>query len=145
MFFDWSRPDNRYFGFLITAVVQIPGYIYVLLTLERPSFGRKRSMCAFLIISGICLFLHPLAIHAPLDPITQSWLRLSLSLVGRFCANCSYTILNLYSAEQFPTVVRSIGVGFTLVKWQLNFDFAKHTIFWMSIVNIKKSRKRIGF
>ena len=27
----------------------------------------------------------------------------------------SYTILNLFSAEQFPTVVRGVGVGFTLV------------------------------
>ena len=109
-------PDNHYLGFLTTAAVQIPGYIYVLLTLERPAFGRKRSMCAFLIVSGICLFLHPLAHHAPIDPKVQSYLRLGLSIVGRFCGNCSYTILHLYSAELFPTVVRSIGMGFTLVR-----------------------------
>lgn len=85
------------------------GYFYVLFTLERPIFGRKRSMCAFLILSGICLCLHPLLKNKSMD------FSIPLSLFGRFCANCSYTILNLFSAEQFPTVVRGVGVGFTLV------------------------------
>ena len=51
--------DNKYVGFLITAAVQIPGYIYVICTLEKPMFGRKRSMCMFLILSGITLFTYP--------------------------------------------------------------------------------------
>ena len=99
--------DDPYLGFLVTASVQLPGYIYVILTLERPFFGRKRSMCAFLILSGLCLCLHPLT--------TSKEGKVVLSVFGRFCANCSYTILNLFSAEQFPTVVRGVGVGFTLV------------------------------
>ena len=76
---------------------------------ERPIFGRKRSMCGFLLMSGICLCLHPL--------IGDSYptAKIALSVFGRFCANCSYTILNLFSAEIFPTVVRGVGVGFTLV------------------------------
>ena len=43
--------QDLYLGFLITAGVQLPGYVYVILTLERPMFGRKRwsnissSMC----------------------------------------------------------------------------------------------------
>ena len=99
--------DDPYLGFIITASVQLPGYVYVILTLERPLFGRKRSMCAFLLLSGLCLCLHPL--------MTRQEHKVILSVFGRFCANCSYTILNLYSAELFPTVVRGVGVGFTLV------------------------------
>ena len=99
--------DDPYLGFLITASVQLPGYIYVIFTLERPFFGRKRSMCAFLLLSGLCLCLHPL--------MKSRLHKVVLSVLGRFCANCSYTILNLFSAEQFPTVVRGVGVGFTLV------------------------------
>lgn len=101
-------PDP-YLGFVITAAVQLPGYLYVILTLERPSFGRKKSMCAFLILSGVCLCLHPIL------GAKHPHLKIALSVFGRFCANCSYTILNLFSAEQFPTVVRGVGVGFTLV------------------------------
>ena len=52
--------SDPYLGFVMTALVQLPGYVYVIFTLERPTFGRKRSMCAFLILSGICLVIHPL-------------------------------------------------------------------------------------
>ena len=78
-------------------------------TLERPFFGRKRSMCGFLLLSGICLCLHPLI--GDTYPMTK----IVISVLGRFCANCSYTILYLFSAEIFPTVVRGVGVGYTLV------------------------------
>ena len=99
--------SGLYLGFFITALVQLPGYCYVIFTLERPFFGRKRSMCAFLLLSGLCLCLHPNVDNPQLKKI--------VSVFGRFCANCSYTILNLFSAEQFPTTVRGVGVGFTLV------------------------------
>jgi len=54
------KKENRFIGFLMTTLVQLPGYIFVLATLERPEFGRKKSLVAFLIITGICLFCHPL-------------------------------------------------------------------------------------
>ena len=101
--------DNPYTGFLITASVQIPGYLYVIFTLERPFFGRKRSLCAFLIISGVTLCVHPII------PSRYSGLKMGLSILGRFCANCSYTILHLFSAEQFPTTVRCAGMGYCYV------------------------------
>ena len=43
------------------------------------------------------------------------WWRFGLSTFGRFCANCSYTVLHLFSSEQFPTVVRGMGVGYCYV------------------------------
>ena len=100
--------DDHYLGFVATAAVQIPGYIYVILTLDRPIFGRKRSICIFLMLSGICLIVHPF-----LKP--RSYLKIAFSIFGRFCANCSFTILHLFTAELFPTVVRSIGMGFSIV------------------------------
>jgi OCT family organic cation transporter-like MFS transporter 4/5 len=102
--------SDPYLGFVVTAAVQLPGYLYVIFTLERPFFGRKRSMCAFLVLSGLCLCIHPC-----ISGRSQPMLKVAVSIFGRFCANCSYTILNLFSAEQFPTVVRGVGVGFTLV------------------------------
>ena len=101
--------DNKYVGFLITAGVQIPGYVYVILTLEQPMFGRKKSLCLFLILCGLALSTHPLV------PADYPTVRITISVIGRFAANCSYTILNLFSAEQFPTVVRGVGMGFAVV------------------------------
>ena len=94
--------DNKYIGFFITAGVQIPGYLYVIFTLESPMFGRKRSMCIFLIMTGLALTTHPFV------PKEYPAIRITISVIGRFAANCSYTILNLFSAELFPTVVRGI-------------------------------------
>ena len=64
-------------------------------------------MLGFLILSGTCLVLHPF--------INEKWLKITLAMIGRFSANCSFTILNLYTAELYPTVVRGVGVGFSLV------------------------------
>ena len=33
--------QDKYVGFLMTAAVQLPGYVYVICTLERPAFGRE--------------------------------------------------------------------------------------------------------
>ena len=114
--------DDLYLGFLITASVQLPGYVYVILTLERPALGRKRSMCMFLLVAGAALTSHPLV------PASLPGLRVGLSITGRFAANCSYTILNLYSAELFPTVVRGVGMGFTVVVSRLGTMLAPYLL-----------------
>ena len=114
--------DNKYLGFLITAGVQLPGYVYVILTLERPFLGRKWSMCLFLLLSGACLTSYPFI------PASLPYVRISLSILGRFAANCSYTILNLYSAEIFPTVVRGVGLGFTVVVSRLGTMMAPYIL-----------------
>ena len=90
--------DNHFHGFIATALIQLPGYVYVILTLELPLFGRKRSMLGFLLLSGTCLVLVPFIPGGPAKVAT--------SMVGRFAANCSFTILNLYTTELYPTVVR---------------------------------------
>ena len=44
--------SNPFVGFFITCSVQMPGYFYVIFTLERPSFGRKRSLCGCLLYTS---------------------------------------------------------------------------------------------
>ena len=41
------------------------------------------------------------------DPIA----RLVLSLFGKFCVMCAYAVIYLYTAETFPTAVRTQGMG----------------------------------
>jgi MFS family permease len=106
----------------MTAAVQLPGYVYVILTLERPAFGRKNSMCMFLVLSGLALFTHPLL------PPTFPRARVAIAILGRFAANCSYTILNLFSAEQFPTVVRGVGMGGCVVVSRLGTMLAPYIL-----------------
>ena len=97
--------DNKYLGFLITAGVQLPGYVTAYFAIRNKSLGRKWSLVIFMIITGLALCTHPFV------PKDYREARIALSIIGRFAANCSYTILNLYSYELFPTVVRGVGNG----------------------------------
>ena len=112
--------DDKYLGFAATALTMLPGYFYVMLTLEIPAFGRKKSMSILLILSGVCMSIHP--------QLEASAGKILVSLVGRFSANCSYTILYMYTAELFPTVVRGIGVGVSLVTSRIGTILAPYTL-----------------
>ncbi len=112
--------DDPYLGFLVTCAVQIPGYIYVILTLELPFLGRKRSLCAMLLLSGAALTVHPF--------LRAGALQVAVSVAGRFCANCSYTVLHLFSAELFPTVVRGAGLGYCYVVSRLGSAAAPYAL-----------------
>ena len=112
--------DDPYLGFLATCAVQIPGYVYVILTLELPLLGRKRSLCAMLLLSGAALVIHPFLDDGPA--------RVAVSIAGRFCANCSYTVLHLFSAELFPTVARGAGLGYCYVVSRLGSASAPYLL-----------------
>ncbi|XP_040574273.1 organic cation transporter protein [Lepeophtheirus salmonis] len=114
---------DPYIGFFITVALQIPGYIYVIYSLEHPFFGRRKSLIGMLFLTGICLVLHPF-LHFE----GSKWIRVSVSMMGRFAANCSYTILNLYSTEQYPTVVRGIGFSFSLTVSRLGGILAPYIL-----------------
>lgn len=114
--------DDLYAGYFITCAVQIPGYFYVIATLERPSFGRRRSLVGLLAGSGAALAATP---FLPAGPV-----RTGVSVAGRFCANCSYTVLHLYSTELFPTVVRGAGLGFCYVASRLGSVAAPYLLLW---------------
>ena len=60
-------------------------------------------MLGFLLLSGTCLVVMP---FVPSEDVTSGTIKKAVSMIGRFAANCSFTILNLYTTELYPTVVR---------------------------------------
>ena len=50
--------DNHFSGFVATALIQIPGYIYVILTLERPQVWSLAQLFERIILSSevYCLY-----------------------------------------------------------------------------------------
>lgn len=75
---------NPYLGFLITACVMFPGYFYVIYTLEHPRFGRKKSLCGALILTGVMLTTHPFI------PKEFSVTRVVMSTFGRYLSSLEY-------------------------------------------------------
>ena len=90
-------------SYLVFSVfIEIPGYIFCLLTLN--SCGRRPILSLCQVVSGLacisCSFLYNYK-----DSTTVT-IRLVLSLVGKFGASAAFAIVYLYTAELFPTCVR---------------------------------------
>ncbi|XP_072218912.1 solute carrier family 22 member 13 isoform X2 [Leuresthes tenuis] len=93
---------NIYLTQMIFGLVEMPARTITLFTLNR---SRKFSQLAFLAVGGsACL----LTIFIPQD---LSVLKTVLAMIGKFGITASLSIIYVYSAEVFPTVIRQNGIG----------------------------------
>lgn len=93
---------NPYFIMLLMAVVEFPSYILIMYFLDK--VGHRALMSTMMILGGIsCLVIVALPHGSP--PTT------GIVMIGKLFISGSYSIIYKYSAELFPTVVRSSGVG----------------------------------
>ncbi|GLG96483.1 GH14183 [Gryllus bimaculatus] len=102
----WSTSDlggNNYLNFLISGAVEIPAYIFLLLTLNR--WGRKSILCGSMLAGGAALLL-TIAV-----PTEEKWLIITLAMVGKLAVTASYGTIYIVTAEQFPTVIRNVALG----------------------------------
>ncbi|QQP35486.1 Organic cation transporter proteinlike, partial [Caligus rogercresseyi] len=117
--------SNPYLGFFITVAAQVPCYIYLINTIDNPVVGRRLSLIGLLILAGVCLISHP---FLPSQSPASYWFKFSMSLLGRLSATSSFTILCLFSSEQFPTVLRDIGFSFNLTVSRIGSILAPYAV-----------------
>ncbi|XP_053947368.1 organic cation transporter protein-like [Anastrepha ludens] len=118
IFFDWFVNSGVYYGlswntnnlggnvllnFMISGAVEIPGYSFLLFTLNR--WGRRTILCGCMLVAGVSLLL---TIVVPVD---KNWIIILCAMVGKLAITASYGTIYIFSAEQFPTVVRNVGIG----------------------------------
>ena len=72
------------------------------------SWGRRPILSFTQLLSGISCIAAGLLYLAP---ESLSGLQVFLSLVGKFGSCASYTIVYIYTAELFPTVIRNSAIG----------------------------------
>nr|XP_048293628.1 solute carrier family 22 member 21 isoform X2 [Myodes glareolus]XP_048293629.1 solute carrier family 22 member 21 isoform X2 [Myodes glareolus] len=89
-------------GFLLAAV-EVPAYVLAWLLLKHVT--RRYSMAGSLFLGGSVLLLLQLV---PSDLI---YLSTTLVMVGKFGITSAYSMVYVYTAELYPTVVRNMGVG----------------------------------
>lgn len=93
---------NIYLTQMIFGLVEMPARTITLFTLNR---SRKLSQLAFLAVGGTACLL---TIFIPRDlPV----MRTVLAMIGKFGITASLSIIYVYSAEVFPTVIRQNGIG----------------------------------
>lgn len=95
---------DKYINFILVAAIEIPGVFLPLVTMDR--FGRRYSICGCLLVTGVAVMT---TLFIGEDMRT---LNLFLYLIGKLAITASFTILYFYTAEIFPTNVRSTLLSF---------------------------------
>uniref|UniRef100_A0A069DW20 Putative synaptic vesicle transporter svop n=1 Tax=Panstrongylus megistus TaxID=65343 RepID=A0A069DW20_9HEMI len=94
---------NEYLNFVISGAVEVPAYTFLILTLDK--WGRKLILCGAMILAGLCLLA---TVFVPHD---MQWLNIVLAMGGKLAISSSYGTVYVLTAEQFPTVIRNVGLG----------------------------------
>lgn len=112
--------SDIFVSFILTALIEIPSYIFCVFVMDY--WGRKPIFVSALFLTG--------AAAIPAAFMDEGTTRTTLALVGttfskkrrlnfppilnflgKFGASASFSIVYLYTAELYPTVVRSTAVG----------------------------------
>ncbi|XP_061473047.1 organic cation/carnitine transporter 2-like isoform X2 [Rhineura floridana] len=94
---------NVYINCFLSAVIEVPAYTISWLLLQY--LPRRYSMAAVLFLGGcVLLFIQ-------LVPTYLSVVSITLMMIGKFGITSSFSMVYVYTAELYPTVVRNMGVG----------------------------------
>ncbi|XP_008591564.1 PREDICTED: solute carrier family 22 member 5 [Galeopterus variegatus] len=92
-----------YVNCFLSAVVEIPAYVLAWLLLQH--VPRRYSMATALFLGGSVL------LFVQLVPPDLYYLATILVMVGKFGITAAFSMVYVYTAELYPTVVRNMGVG----------------------------------
>ncbi|XP_073955325.1 organic cation transporter protein-like isoform X4 [Choristoneura fumiferana] len=99
-----SLAGNSYVNYILTALVEIPGYALSVLTLDR--FGRKSAIMTSFFVCGTAL------IALPFIPNELLWLQTCLTMLGKLAISMTFSSIYIYTSELFPTSARHSLLGF---------------------------------
>ncbi|XP_045406703.1 solute carrier family 22 member 5 isoform X1 [Lemur catta] len=92
-----------YLNCFLSAVVEVPAYVLAWLLLRH--LPRRYSMATALFLGGSVL------LFVQLVPPDLYYLATALVMVGKFGVTAAFSMVYVYTAELYPTVVRNMGVG----------------------------------
>ncbi|XP_006822653.1 organic cation transporter protein-like [Saccoglossus kowalevskii] len=96
---------NDYLNAFLSGAVEIPAYTLSIF-LPETRFGRRWSQSSTLILAGVACILTLLA------PVCKmQWIGITLAMIGKFSVSAAFAIVYIFSAEIYPTPVRTIGLG----------------------------------
>ncbi|XP_004836673.1 solute carrier family 22 member 5 isoform X2 [Heterocephalus glaber] len=92
-----------YVNCFLSAVVEVPAYVLAWLLLQY--VPRRYSLATALFLGGSVL------LFVQLVPPDLYYLSTVLVMVGKFGITAAFSMVYVYTAELYPTVVRNMGVG----------------------------------
>lgn len=120
LFFNWATNALVYYGlslsaskigdgldvyatFMLLAGVEIP--FVLAMTIIMQFYGRRLPLALTMIVGSIICILPALL------PERYSHATVILGVLGKGCITASFALVYFYTAEIYPTVMRSVGVG----------------------------------
>ncbi|CDQ89542.1 solute carrier family 22 member 5 [Oncorhynchus mykiss] len=94
---------DPYLNCFLSALTEVPAYVVSTVLLRNCQ--RRPLLSSFLLIGGGMLFM------IQLIPENLQGVAIAVEMVGKFAFTMSFTVVYIYTAEIYPTVVRSAGVG----------------------------------
>ena len=92
-------------NYFLTAFFEIPGYLFAMLVMD--CWGRRPILAFCQLVAGVgCISAGLLAGHEDL-----AILQVIFSLMGKMMSSASYSIVYQFTAELFPTAIRTTAVG----------------------------------
>ncbi|XP_027712091.1 solute carrier family 22 member 16 [Vombatus ursinus] len=94
---------NEYLNLFLIGAVELPAYVIACLGMDR--VGRRNTLTPFLISSAlICAMIMLIPQHC-------SVLNVLANMAGKFAIGVAFGLIYLYTAELYPTFIRSLAVG----------------------------------
>lgn len=136
IFFDWFIISGTYYGlswstnqlggnkllnFVLAGVVEFPAYYSLILTLNR--FGRKKILTGSMVLAGTVLLVSLLISEK------YVWTKVGLAMFGKMSITASYGTIYVFSAEQFPTVIRNVALGASSMSARIGGILAPYLLF----------------
>uniref|UniRef100_A0A3B5LAJ0 Major facilitator superfamily (MFS) profile domain-containing protein n=1 Tax=Xiphophorus couchianus TaxID=32473 RepID=A0A3B5LAJ0_9TELE len=94
---------NPFLNCFLSAITEVPAYIVSSCLLRK--CPRRVILSTFLVIGGGVLLL------IQFIPDTLHYVALALEMTGKFGFTMAFTIVYIYTAEIYPTVLRNVGMG----------------------------------
>ncbi|XP_023619552.1 solute carrier family 22 member 5 isoform X4 [Myotis lucifugus] len=112
---------DAYVNCFLSAVVEVPAYVLAWLLLRH--LPRRYSMATALFLGGSVL------LFVQLVPPDLYYLSTILVMVGKFGVTAAFSMVYVYTAELYPTVVRNMGVGISSMASRLGSILSPYFIY----------------
>ncbi|KAM4693117.1 solute carrier family 22 member 3 [Discoglossus pictus] len=94
---------SLYTDFFISAIVELPGAIIILLCIDR--VGRRIPFALSNIVAGVACLI------TAIIPEDILWLKITLATIGRLGITMAFEIVYFINTELYPTSLRNFGVS----------------------------------
>ncbi|KAM4547365.1 organic cation/carnitine transporter 2-like [Fundulus diaphanus] len=112
---------NPFFNCFLSAVVELPAYGVSWVMFRWCS--RRFSLCSLLFAGGLFIFIIQLV------PAHLVFLAITFEMMGKFFVSTVFAILYAYTAELYPTVLRTTAVGACSTASRIGSLFAPYFIY----------------